>query len=230
MITLKGSNGIIFGSTGYLGHSLALRLSQLGCKLILHGRSIEKLSKLDDEIKTLGVKQILLQSDILDKKFYTELLNLVSSRFEALDFLINVTGNFNRLAPLTHFSHKEWNDMIEINLSSFWRTLKELELLLNKSPKPKVIFLNNEIIGKGKAFYNIFSITNAAMESMAKIYFEENKRLNIQIKLINLKSLNQGITSILNNETKVQESSKKIIEKIIKIGFSDQKDKFYFNI
>mgnify|MGYP001165416117 FL=1 len=79
--------------------------------------------------------------------------------------------------------------MIEINLSSFWRTLKELELLLNKSPKPKVIFLNNEIIGKGKAFYNIFSITNAAMESMAKIYFEENKRLNIQIKLINLKSL-----------------------------------------
>ena len=53
MITLKGSNGIIFGSTGYLGHRLALRLSQLGCKLILHGRSIEKLSKLDDEIKTL---------------------------------------------------------------------------------------------------------------------------------------------------------------------------------
>jgi len=230
MISLKGSKGIIFGSTGLLGNKLALGLSKLGSKLILHGRSKEKLKKLDDEIKSLGVKQILLQSDLLDKKFYNDLLNLVSSRFKYLDFLINVSGNFSRLAPLTNFSHEEWNEMVEINLSSFWRTLKELESLLKKSSKPKVIFLHNESIGQGKVFHNIFSVTNAAIKSMAKIYYEENKRLKIQIRLINVKSLNLGITSILNKSNKKPELSKEIIEKIIRKSFSDQQENFYCNI
>ncbi|MBS91547.1 MAG: hypothetical protein CMM95_00640 [Rickettsiales bacterium] len=227
MINLKGRKGIIFGSTGFLGKQLAMRLSKLGSKLILHGRSLEELKKLDDEIKSLNVKQILLQSDLLDRRFYDNLLNLVSSRFEKLDFLINVSGSFVRLAPLTNFSHNEWNEMIEINLSSFWRTLKELEYLLKKSAKPKVIFLNNEVIGDGKAFYNIFSITNAAMKSMAKIYYQENKRLKIQMKLINVKILNKGITSILNKSEKKQSFSKEIIERIIKKGFSDEEGLIY---
>ena len=230
MLRLKGSKGIIFGSTGFLGSKLALKLSKLGSKLILQGRSIEKLKKLDDEIKSLGVKQILLQSDLLDKKIYDNLINLVASRFEYLDFIINVSGSFSRLAPLTNFSHEEWNEMVEINLSSFWRILKELESLLKKSSKPKVILLNNEIIGQGKAFHNIFSVTNAAMKSMAKVYFEENKRLKIQVKLINIKSLNLGITSILNKNSKRSEFSKEIIEKIVKKGFSDLGKNFYYSI
>ena len=230
MKRLKGSKGIIFGATGFLGNQLAIELSKLGSELILQGRSYKKLEKLDDEIKTLGTKQILLQSDLLDKKFYGNLFNLVSSRFEYLDFLINVSGNFSRLAPLTNFSHKEWSDLIEINIVSFWRILKELESLLKKAPKPKVLVLNNKIIGEGKPFYNIFSVANAAMKSMANIYFEENKRLKIQIKLINIKSLNHGITSILNNDNKRQLFSKEIIEKIINKGFSDQKERLFYNI
>ena len=41
-------NGIIFGATGFLGERLAYDLSQKGCTLILHGKSVSKLKKLDN--------------------------------------------------------------------------------------------------------------------------------------------------------------------------------------
>ena len=46
MYNLKNKKGIIFGATGFIGQKLSYELSKLGCKLILHGQSIEKLSEL----------------------------------------------------------------------------------------------------------------------------------------------------------------------------------------
>tara|TARA_B100000287_G_scaffold379726_1_gene383027 strand:+ start:1516 stop:1707 length:192 start_codon:yes stop_codon:yes gene_type:complete len=51
MYNLKNKKGIIFGATGFIGQKLSYQLSELGCKLILHGKSIEKLSELDNKIK-----------------------------------------------------------------------------------------------------------------------------------------------------------------------------------
>ena len=51
MYNLKNKKGIIFGATGFIGQKLSYQLSKLGCKLIFHGKSIEKLSELDNKIK-----------------------------------------------------------------------------------------------------------------------------------------------------------------------------------
>ena len=51
MFDLKNKRGIIFGATGYIGQKLSYELSKMGCKLILHGNSIERLNELDDKIK-----------------------------------------------------------------------------------------------------------------------------------------------------------------------------------
>ena len=45
------SNGIIFGSTGTLGSRISLDLAKMNTNLILHGKSFDKLIKLDNEIK-----------------------------------------------------------------------------------------------------------------------------------------------------------------------------------
>ena len=42
MYDLKNKNGIIFGSTGFLGSRLAIKLSKIGANLILHGKSKAK--------------------------------------------------------------------------------------------------------------------------------------------------------------------------------------------
>ena len=101
----------------------------------------KKLEKLDDDLKEkFNLRQILLQGDLTDKNFFNNLFKIINSRFDYLDFLMNFVGKFERLSPLTNLTNDEWEEMVQINVNSFWKILKELEPLLKRSLKPRVLF------------------------------------------------------------------------------------------
>ena len=212
MLDLKNKRGIIFGATGFIGKKLSYELSKLGCKLILHGQSIEKLSELDNKIQKIKMNQILVQGDLNNENFYKNLAQSISSRFQKIDFLFILIGLFQRLSPLTHFSHQEWGKLMEININSYWRILKELEPIIKRSQNPKIIFINNSKISNGKAYHNILSISQAALKTVASIYKSENKRLGIDTRIIDIPNLENGITAMTAGKKKlVMENYAKII-------------------
>ena len=214
------SNGIIFGSTGTLGSRISLDLAKMNTNLILHGKSFEKLIKLDNEIKKVNKNVTLLQADITHKDFAANLLSKVASRFSRIDFMINLVGVFFGLRPLTNFSHKEWDNLIEINFSSYWRIVKELEPLLRKSSSAKVIFLENKDISTGKAYHNTFSICQKANETMLKIFRKENSKFKIKIHFIEIEKINAGMSLPLAGKHKVDERKlKEISDRVIKKCF-----------
>jgi len=214
------SNGIIFGSTGVLGSRISLDLARMNTNLILHGKSLEKLIKLDNEIKQINKNVTLFHADITSKEFSTNLLRKVGSKFSRIDFMINLIGLFLGLRPLTNFSHKEWNDLIEINLSSCWRIIKELEPLIRKSKNSKIIFLENKNISFGKAYYNTFSICQKAKKTMLKIFGEENLKFRIKVHFIEIEKINSGMSLPLAgkndyDERKLKEISEKVVKKCL---------------
>ena len=214
------TNGIIFGSTGILGSRISLELAKKNTNLILHGKSYEKLIKLDDEIKKVSKNVTFFQADITHKKFATNLLNKVSSKFSRIDFVINLIGVFFGLRPLTNFSHKEWDDLIEINLSSCWRIVKELEPLLRKSLNAKIIFLENRDISTGKAYHNTFSICQKAKETMFKIFNKENSKFRIKVHFIEIEKVNAGISlSLAGRQTYDEKKLKEISDRVIRKCF-----------
>ena len=217
MLDLKNKRGIIFGATGFIGKKLSYELSKLGCKLILHGQSIEKLSELDNKIQKIKMSQILVQGDLNNENFYKNLAQSISSRFQKIDFLFILIGLFQRLSPLTHFSHQEWSKLIEININSYWRILKELEPIIKRSQNPKIIFINNSKISNGKAYHNILSISQAALKTIANIYKSENKRLGIDTRIIEIPNLENGITSMTAGKKKLV--TKNFTKIIIKKSF-----------
>ena len=215
-------NGIIFGATGFLGERLAYDLSQKGCTLILHGKSVSKLKKLDNKIKKFNSTPTLIHGDLNNANFYKDLYNSINSRFNQIDFIFNLVGKFPRLSPLTNFSHAEWSELIEININSHWRIIKELEPLLRKSSNPKIIFLDNKNISNGKPFYNIFSISKAMIKILAKIYNLENNRLKIETKVIEIPDLKNGITLVTRGNRKKNLDISKIVKKIINDSFDNK--------
>ena len=219
MKRLNNKNGIIFGSTGLIGSELAVRLGGLGANLILHGNSVKKLRILDDEFKKMKQKTILMPGDMTKNQFHENLFNSVSSRFEKIDFLINLIGKFPGLKPLTHLSYKEWDNLYEINLLSFWRVIKELEPLIKKSNMAKIIFLNNKKIAKGKAYHHTLSIFNQAKYSLMKVFEKENEKFNIKTYMIEVPQINLGLTSALagkkeSSQNLVLSSVNEIVEKV----------------
>lgn len=219
MYNFGESIGVIFGATGLLGSNLAFKLSDLGSKLILHGRSIKKLKNLDDKIKKKKIRQILLEGDLNNKKFYENLQKTIYSRFDRIDFIFILVANFDRLTPLTHLKHNEWNKLIDTNINSTWRILKELDPLLKKSKNPKLIFLDNKEISEGKAFYNALSVSKAAIKTLAKVYHTENRNLNIATKIFDLPNLRRGVTSPITGIKEKEYNVEDIVKKIIHESF-----------
>ncbi len=210
-------NGIIFGSTGVLGNQISIEIAKCNVNLILHGKSLKKLTDLHDKLKKLNKNITLLQADVTTKEFSANLLNTIYSRFKKIDFIINVIGLFYGLRPLTNFSHKEWDELLEINLSSSWRIIKELEPLIKNSNNSKIIFLSNKNISAGKAYHNTFSIFENARRAMLKTLSEENSKLNIDTHLIEIEQINFGMSlSLAGKEALNKNSLTKIVDQVLK--------------
>ena len=76
--------------------------------------------------------------------------------------------------------------MIEINVNSYWRILKELEPLLKKSSSPRVLFIISEDSSSGKPYQNFLNISQVMKKVIGEIFYEENKRLKIITKIIQI--------------------------------------------
>ena len=197
MNKLQNKNIIIFGATGLIGSQLSFSFASQGANLILHGKSNLKLKTLNDKIEKEFNKPVLLECDIMSENFYLDILKVVSSRFNHIDIMINLIGKFDGLKPLTDLSHREWNELMEVNFNCYWRILKELSPLLGKKNKSKIIFLNNRLIQSGKAYHNILSISKGALSSLAQTLNLEKKKFGIELQLIETPELLAGVTKPL---------------------------------
>ena len=124
-----------------------------------------------------------------------------------------------------------WNDLIELNLNSYWRSLKELEPLLKKSDNPKVIFFSNDEISNGLAYHNVFSICKAAIKAFCRTYQDENRRLKISLNLVEINNLNSGMSSKISEKKMISDKSLDlIINKIISKCFLENNKNTLINI
>jgi len=209
---LKNKCAIIFGATGNIGCKLTLMLAKADVRLIIQGRSREKLKKLDDELKHLGKKATLIHLDVSNFQNYKRIGEIIHKRFKKIDLYFNAISEIKKLTPLTHLNHLEWDRILEINFSSKWKILKQIEFLLQKSNDPYIYFFLHKSEIKKMAYYHAYGLANSALEKLIEVYSEEKKKFNITIKGI----CKDGIIP-LNNEDKNQKSDeiKKIIKKII---------------
>ena len=207
---MKQINGIIFGATGKIGSKISLKLAQRGVDLVLHGKSKDKLKDLSDQVIKVGKKPILINFDVTKQNDYIGLGILLSNRIKKLDFYINAIGYIDKLCPLTDLTFEDWDKLIEINLSSNWKLLKEIEPLLRKSEKPKVLFFTDKSISDGKPYFHAFAVAKAGLESLAETYANEKKKFFFHIEVIEFENMKTGVFKKNYNNSHEKEAEKKI--------------------
>ena len=210
---LDNKNIIIFGATGFIGQYLTNTLANNGAKLIIHGKSNEKVNELFRFTKSKNKSIISFCSDVLSEKFYLELFKTVSPHFDHIDVMINLIGKFNGLKSITDLSHRDWNDLMEINFNCYWRIIKELNSIMGGKKKTKIIFLTNKKIQKGKAYHHSLSFSKSCLCSLVNTLNDEKKKLGVETILIEAEQLNVGVTSLLRGQDVFK---KKDLDRIIK--------------
>ncbi|GAB4465666.1 MAG: SDR family oxidoreductase [Armatimonadaceae bacterium] len=115
--SLNGKTVLITGATGGIGSHTARMLAQNGAKVLLSGRSKEKLDAVAAEIAAIsGETPPTLRADLTDATQVQRLLNETRDLTDgALDILVNAAG-IGAIKPVTSLTQQDFYSLLAINL------------------------------------------------------------------------------------------------------------------
>ena len=116
---LKGQTALISGGAGGIGRATAWLLGRLGAKVIISGRSQEKVDQLVSAMREKGLDCHGASVDVRDADAVESFFDVLWSEHGPLDILVNSAGG-QFPQPAIDFSVKGWNAVVNTNLNGTW--------------------------------------------------------------------------------------------------------------
>jgi NAD(P)-dependent dehydrogenase (short-subunit alcohol dehydrogenase family) len=119
-LDLKGKSAVVIGGTSGIGRAIALGLAEAGADVAPTSRRIDQVEATAREVEALGRRALRATSDVTDRASLEQVLDAALKSFGKVDILVNSAGRTKR-APTIDFSEKDWNDILETNLTGILR-------------------------------------------------------------------------------------------------------------
>lgn len=115
---MKGKTIFITGATSGIGQACARKFATMGCRLILNGRNLVKLSALEQELITSGVEVLVLAFDVRDREAMRMAVETLPEEWHNIDVLINNAGLVIGMDKEYEGSLEEWDIVIDTNIKA----------------------------------------------------------------------------------------------------------------
>ena len=137
--SLAGKRAFITGSFQGIGLGIATSLASEGAAIVLHGLAdAETIAKAEAAVLAAGASKVESHvSDLRDSDATEALIAKILSD-GAVDILVNNAG-IQHTATIAEMPRNKWNDIIAINLSSFFDTMRLLLPEMGKRGSGRVI-------------------------------------------------------------------------------------------
>lgn len=182
---LEGRVALITGASRGIGRAVAKHFAEQGAQVILTARTQAALEELDDEIQALGGQATLVPCDLSKFDTIDQIGAAIFDRFGKLDVLVGNAGQLGTLAPIAHIEPKEWQKLLDVNLTANWRLIRSLDPLLRASDAGRAIFVTSSVGHQARAYWGTYAVSKAGLEMTAGIYAEETKNTNVRVNMIN---------------------------------------------
>ena len=120
---LKNKVAIITGAGSGIGRETALLFAKEGAKVVITGRTVEKLEGVCREIDKNGGEAIFKSGDVSLREDADEMVKKTINEYGRIDILINNAG-VNKDALVTKMTKEQWNGVIEIDLSGAFNCIQ----------------------------------------------------------------------------------------------------------
>lgn len=189
---LKGKNALITGATSGIGQAIAIRLAQEGVNVAINYRrspedaadTVEMVDEACGEIRSCGVKDLLVQGDVSKEDDIVEMVNTVIQEFGTLDILVNNAGI--QIESAAHEAKiEDFDRVLAVNLRGAYICAREaIKHFLNRNLQGVIINISSvhEIIPR--PYYLSYSISKGGMENLTKTLALEYADKGIRVNAI----------------------------------------------
>ncbi|MFW2075679.1 YciK family oxidoreductase [Acinetobacter gerneri] len=185
---LKDKIILITGAGDGIGRAAAISYALHGATVVLHGRTLNKLEVIYDEIESLGAPQpaiLPLQLSTASQHDYELLYDTLEQQFGHLDGILHNAGILGDRVELAHYPIDVWDDVMAVNLRAPFLLTQELMPLLQKSENASVVFASSGVGREVREKWGAYSVSKIAIEAVSKLFAAENVYPNIRFNCIN---------------------------------------------
>lgn len=165
---IKGKVALITGATGGFGTIACMTMAAAGAKVMVTGRSEDKLKSLTEELISVGVDAAYSAGS---PDVYADVQKVVSDTVKAfgtIDILITAAG-VNIFGTIAEQSIDDWQTIMKANYDGTYLYCKEVgKVMIEQGRGGKVINVSSARGNLGMAGYTAYSSSKAAVNLLTK--------------------------------------------------------------
>lgn len=180
---------LVTGAGQGVGRTAALAYAAHGATVILHGRNVEKLESVYDEIEEQGGAQPAIFPLDLEKagdKDFAAMAQAIKLQLGRLDGILHNAALLFNLTPLDAQTLEQWLALLRVNLIAPAALTRACLPLLKASADASVIMTSDTHGHVPAAYWGGFAVAKAGIEALVKIQAQEwellsNLRINVLV-------------------------------------------------
>lgn len=212
MKLLEGKLSIVTGAARGIGAAIALKLAEHGSNIAftyVSDSSAEKAAALEAQIKALGVNAKAYKSNAADFTQCETFVNDVVKEFGTVDVCVNNAG-ISKDNLLLRMSKEQWDEVIDVNLSSVFNMTKQVIRPMMKAKKGSIINMSSIIGIRGNGGQSSYAASKAGIIGFTKSVAHELGSRNIRCNAIAPGFIETDMTHYLKEGAAAEEFLKKI--------------------
>lgn len=180
---LKGKTTIITGGGTGIGRGIALRLAELGVRVVICGRRLDRLEAALEVIQSAGGQGLLVQADISEVDDARRVIQAALEAYGRIDILVNNAGidggdHLHEMAP------EAWDRVMKVNMRGPFLMTRFALPIMREQKYGQIINISSE---SGIEYYHAdgaYGLSKHSLNAFGEYVQRENQEHGIRVNTI----------------------------------------------
>jgi gluconate 5-dehydrogenase len=178
--SLSNKTALIAGASRGIGLAIAAQVAHAGARVILASRSLEKLERAAEGLRTSGCSAAAVKLDLTDPAS----IKACAESVQNIDILINVAG-INIRKAFVDYTPEEYQSILQTNLHGLVLLTQKIGAkMIARGAGGKIINIGGMASLLGLPYLSIYGITKSGLAGLTRCLAAEWGRYNIQVNCI----------------------------------------------
>lgn len=182
LFNLAGRRALVTGSATGIGYAIAAALGGAGAKIVLNGRSEDRLVAAAALLEAKGVKVETARFDVTNPAEVTAAVREIEAD-SSIDIVVNNAG-IQRRGPLERFNDDHWRELMATNVDSVYYVSKAIAPGMIRRGRGKIINIGSVQCEHARPGIAPYTASKGAVRNLTRGMCADWARYGLQINAI----------------------------------------------